>query len=457
MDSSNKTKTKDQTDSCRRFKSKNTENAKERNFHKERQKVKQLDSSKKTKTKDQTDSCRRFKSRNTENAKERNFHKERQKVKQLDSSKKTKTKDQTDSCRRFKSRNTENAKKRKRLSRSQETLSQTDPLMPIKLAHDTKRNTTVDKKQLKEKSVHEERQKVKQLDSSKKTKTKDQTHSSRNFKKRNKENAKERKRLSRSQQTLSQTDPLMANKLAHNTKKQPKEKYVYGKKNTKEKCSRLYTEAKSKIINNYNEYFKCTQMTNLRRKRKLLERLKRSNMLKKKYLSEKQKRLTECLKVFNEKTLHGPIYTCTVCLQTWFRSSVVDVAKTNWKSHLSQKLFLECTQHYKSVESKEWLCNTCKRSIKEGHWPKLSVINGMGFPNIPDELKLYPMEVRIVSPRLLFFQMRSHFLGKRTRAIGHVVNIAVDVAPTVKMLPRSLSDTHTITIKYKRKFEYKKM
>ena len=67
------------------------------------------------------------------------------------------------------------------------------------------------------------------------------------------------------------------------------------------------------------------------------------------------------------------------------------------------------------------------------------------------------MEEWVVSPRLLFFQMRSHFLGRHTHVIGHVVNLAVDVAPTVKMLVRTLCDTQTITVRYKRKFEYKKM
>ena len=64
------------------------------------------------------------------------------------------------------------------------------------------------------------------------------------------------------------------------------------------------------------------------------------------------------------------------------------------------------------------------------------------------------MEEQVVSPRLLFFQMRFHFLGRCTCVIGHVVNLAVDVAPTVKMLLRTLSDTQTITVQYKQKFEY---
>ena len=79
----------------------------------------------------------------------------------------------------------------------------------------------------------------------------------------------------------------------------------------------------------------------------------------------------------------------------------------------------------------------------------------MGFPTVPTELQLYGMEECIICPRLLFFQMKTHFMGGHTRVVSNVVNIPVDVAPTVETLPRSLSDTETIVVKYKRKLEYK--
>ena len=234
-------------------------------------------------------------------------------------------------------------------------------------------------------------------------------------------------------------------------------KYKRNAKNFKGKVSiinRYINKTKMNIVSTW----KCSQMASLRRKRTLLEKWKRyrNNIISKRYQSRKVKTLADCVNIFNEKTSHGPIYVCTVCLQTWFHGSVSNVSNITWASNIQKATYLECTQHYKSVDGKEWLCNTCKAALKKGQWPKLSVANGMGFPDIPDALKLYGMEERVVSPRLLFFQMRSHFLGRRTRVIGHVVNLAVDVAPTVKILPRTLSDTQTITVRYKRKFEYKK-
>ena len=65
------------------------------------------------------------------------------------------------------------------------------------------------------------------------------------------------------------------------------------------------------------------------------------------------------------------------------------------------------------------------------------------------QLQLYGMEECIIYLRLLFFQMRTHFMGGRTRVLGNVVNVPVDVAPTVQTLPRALSDTETLVVKYK--------
>ena len=78
----------------------------------------------------------------------------------------------------------------------------------------------------------------------------------------------------------------------------------------------------------------------------------------------------------------------------------------------------------------------------------------MGFPEKPHELDLHGMEECIISPRLLFFQMRSNILGGRTIVRGNVVNIAVDIAPTVNKLPCDMNELHTVAVTYKRKLQY---
>ena len=74
-------------------------------------------------------------------------------------------------------------------------------------------------------------------------------------------------------------------------------------------------------------------------------------------------------------------------------------------------MFAECSKGFTSVNSKEWLCRTFHFTIKEGKVPRLSVKNGMGFPEQPLQLQLYLMEECLISPVLTFFQMRCNPIG----------------------------------------------
>ena len=171
---------------------------------------------------------------------------------------------------------------------------------------------------------------------------------------------------------------------------------------------------------------------------------------------KRTKTLDYYLRIFNTKTAHGPIYVCSVCLQTWFRSSVVELKKIIMKSNEEKDAFSKCYVGYVSCNNREWLCKTCTQAIKMGHIPKLSIANKMGFPEVPPELDIFLMEERFLSPRLLFLQMTCHHIGGRAFAHGNVVNVPIDIVETVQMLPHSYSNTETISIKFKRRMEYKK-
>ena len=57
----------------------------------------------------------------------------------------------------------------------------------------------------------------------------------------------------------------------------------------------------------------------------------------------------------------------------------------------------------------------------------------MNFPEIPKELQgLYPLEWRLLSPRLPFMKM---YAGQY-KIRGNVVNVPADVTNTVQSLPR---------------------
>ena len=165
--------------------------------------------------------------------------------------------------------------------------------------------------------------------------------------------------------------------------------------------------------------------------------------------------MDECLKLFNIKISNGPIYVCTVCLQTWFRRSVLNIEFIKVSSQAEEEKLNQCRRNYVSIEDKEWTCKTCRDCIKSGRIPKFSVENKMGFPPQPKELKLNGMEERFTAPRLTLFQMRDLPCGGQKSVRGNSVNLPIDIAPTVEMLPCTLDNTETIAINYKRRLCYK--
>ena len=165
--------------------------------------------------------------------------------------------------------------------------------------------------------------------------------------------------------------------------------------------------------------------------------------------------MDECLKLFNIKISNGPIYVCTVCLQTWFRRSVFNIEFINITSKAEEQKLNQCRKNYVSAEDKEWICKGCRDSIKTGRIPRFSIENKMGFPQQPEELKLNGMEERFTAPRLALFQMRDLPCGGQKSVRGNSVNLPIDIAPTVEMLPRTLDNTETIAINYKCRLCYK--
>ena len=165
--------------------------------------------------------------------------------------------------------------------------------------------------------------------------------------------------------------------------------------------------------------------------------------------------MDEYLKLFNINISNGPVYVCTICLQTWFRRSVLNIELIKVSSQAEEEKLNQCRKHYVSVENKEWICRTCRDSIRNGTIPKLSVENKMGFPHKPAELNLNGMEERLTCPRLTLFQMRDLPCGGQKSVRGNSVNLPIDIAPTVDMLPRTLDNTETIAINFKRRMCYK--
>ena len=102
------------------------------------------------------------------------------------------------------------------------------------------------------------------------------------------------------------------------------------------------------------------------------------------------KDIKECIKQFHSSIAVGLLFVCTCCHQTWFRKSVCMLKNIS----LSTNSRLHCTKLI-SVNDEEWICHTCVGALRDGKIPKLSVANGMKWPDKPPELDLHQLEERL--------------------------------------------------------------
>ena len=114
-------------------------------------------------------------------------------------------------------------------------------------------------------------------------------------------------------------------------------------------------------------------------------------------------------------------------------------------------------QKFISVNDEEWICHTCIGAIRDGKVQKLSVANGMKWPDKPPELDLHQLEERLVSLRIPFMQIRELPRGGQYSLKGNVINVPVDIQPTVSCLPRPMDENFTIAVQLKKKLSYKKV
>ena len=164
------------------------------------------------------------------------------------------------------------------------------------------------------------------------------------------------------------------------------------------------------------------------------------------------KDIKECIEQFHSSIAVGPLYVCTCCHQTWFRKGVCMLKNINLPT--SSRLY--CTK-FISVNDAEWICHTCIGAIRDGKVPKLSVANGMKWPDKPPELDLHQLEERLIALRIPFMQIRELPRGGQYSLKGNVINVPVDIQPTINCLPRPMDENFTVAIQLKKKLAYKKV
>ena len=161
--------------------------------------------------------------------------------------------------------------------------------------------------------------------------------------------------------------------------------------------------------------------------------------------------IDDCILKFHASIRTGPVYVCCCCHQTWFFKGVSSVNEQSSLFKGSSEFLTDIT-----YENKKWLCVTCRISLQSVKIPKLSVANGMTWPLKPTELNLHPLEERLISLRIPFMQIRELPRGGQYCIKGNVVNVPVDIQPTINTLPREMDENFTVPVKLKKKLVYKK-
>ena len=94
--------------------------------------------------------------------------------------------------------------------------------------------------------------------------------------------------------------------------------------------------------------------------------------------------------------------------------------------------------------------------IKSGRIPAQSKANCMDLEEIPDELKdLNNLELHTICKRILFMKLVKLPRGKQKGIKGAAINVPADLGPACCLLPRIPTDAHIISLKLKRKLQYK--
>ena len=163
--------------------------------------------------------------------------------------------------------------------------------------------------------------------------------------------------------------------------------------------------------------------------------------------------IEESIKQFHSDISIGPLYVCTCCHQTWFRKSVSMLKNT----HIPAESRRQYCTGFTSVNNEEWACHTCLSALRERKCPKLSVANGMKWPDKPAELNLHQLEERLIAMRIPFMQIRELPRGGQYSLKGNVINVPVDIQPTINCLPRPMDENFTVAIQLKKKLSYKKV
>ena len=165
--------------------------------------------------------------------------------------------------------------------------------------------------------------------------------------------------------------------------------------------------------------------------------------------------MEESIEIFNKYIAEGPIYVCSICQQNQFKDkgTLINKMYSNKKNYNS--IFELCRTNYKSIDDQEYICNTCKKQIYKNNIPRISVKNGCLFQKKPKELILFNLEEHFISPVMAFMLIHQLLLGGQLSLYRSICHLPIKIRKVVRVLPRTLDEYETISVKLKWRLCYK--
>ena len=179
-----------------------------------------------------------------------------------------------------------------------------------------------------------------------------------------------------------------------------------------------------------------------------------------KRLSKKLKCETvqDAMNNFKAECRKQPIYICTSCHRLLWEKGVQKFQTNKYDNIVAEVKNVVLSDKYRisSTDGSTYICHNCHKTLKSGRIPAQSKANLMDLEEIPDELKdLNNLELHTICKRILFMKLVKLPRGKQKGIKGAAVNVPADLGPACCLLPRIPTDAHIISLKLKRKLQYK--
>ena len=153
-----------------------------------------------------------------------------------------------------------------------------------------------------------------------------------------------------------------------------------------------------------------------------------------------------------------PVYICTACHRLLWKKGVKHFNMNNYNSVDSEIVNFVLAEKYRkcSADGLIYIFLSCNKKLQSWTIPAHSKAYCMDLEEIPDELKdLNNLELHNISKRILFMKLVKLPRGKQKGIKGAAVNVPADLGPACNLLPRIPAEAHIISLKLKRKLEYR--